>query len=115
MFKRENLKPVVISLLLLGILALVLGVGWFAQTSLARENNAAYKAKQAQAAVAVPDESAAYALMSADMELRDIERNRYFAVILIGAGVILISAGWLGNDMLRPRKLPPVSSPTSTA
>jgi hypothetical protein len=101
--KAEQLKSVMIALLLLGIVTLLFGLYRFVSLSQAQTENPAYQVREQNSAVPLQSQTDAQLLMSADLELRDIQRQRNESAVFIGAGVALLAAGWLGSDVLRSR------------
>lgn len=99
----EKLKPVFYAVILVGLALLLIGFYRFISLSQAIPENFAYKYHQQNTSVQQIDEATARILMSADLDLRDLERQRNEAVIAVGTGVILTAAGWLANDMFRSR------------
>ncbi len=99
----EKLKSVFYALILIGLALLVFGCYRFISTSQAVTANFAYRYHQQNVAVQDIDEATARVLMSADLDLRDLERQRNEAVIWVGAGVALTALGWLINDLFRSR------------
>lgn len=99
----EKLKPVFYALILIGLALLLVGFYRFISTSQAITANFAYRYHQQNTTVQAIDEATARVLMSADLDLRDLELQRNEAVIVIGAGVVLTAFGWLLNDFFRSR------------
>ena len=99
----EKVKPVFYALILIGLVLLLFGFYRFMTTSQAMTDNFAYKYQQQNTSTQSIDAATARVLMSADLDLRGLERQRNEAVIIIGAGVILTAVGWLLNDFLRSR------------
>lgn len=99
----EKLKPVFYAVILIGLALVLVGCYRFFTTSQAITDNFAYRYHQQNTAVQAIDEATARVLMSADLDLRDLERQRNEAVIVIGAGVVLTALGWLVNDLFRSR------------
>lgn len=102
-FSRENLRPILLALMILGIVGVIFGFAQFIVMSRQMEGNMAYQIK-ASGQTINPDNAQAQALMASDIELRAIELERSRAVVLLGVGVVLLSVGWLGNDFLRRRQ-----------
>ncbi|MCA0455707.1 MAG: hypothetical protein LCI00_17150 [Chloroflexi bacterium] len=103
LFSYEKVKPFFYAFILIGLALLVFGLYRFVTTSQAVTDNFAYRYHQQNTAVQSIDEATARVLMSADLDLRDLERQRNEAVIVIGAGIILTAVGWLLNDFFRSR------------
>jgi hypothetical protein len=104
---HEWTKSVCLALMLLGVGALLFGFWIFLNNSQQIQDNLAYQVKQQQANSSETlqlQSSEAQALFSADLKLRDLERNRSIAVVVIGGGVILTAVGWLANDFVRSRR-----------
>ena len=104
LFKYETLKPVFYALILIGLALLLFGFYRFVSAAQAIPNNFAYKSHAQNVAVQQIDEATARVLMSADLDLRELERRQSESVILIGAGVVLTAMGWLLNDVVRSRR-----------
>lgn len=102
-FNYEKLKPIFYAFVLIGLALLVFGFYRFLTASQAIPENFAYRYHQQNTAVQSIDEATARVLMSADLDLRDLERQRSESVIIIGAGVVLTAFGWLVNDVSRSR------------
>ena len=101
--KAEQLRSVMIALIMLGLVALLFGLLRFVTLTQAQSENAAYKVRQQNGAVQLQSQADAQMLMSADLDLHDIQRQRNESAVIIGAGVALLAAGWLGNDLIRGR------------
>ena len=101
--KAEQLKSVTIALMLLGLVALLFGLYRFATLTQSQNENAAYQIRQQDSTVQLQNQADAQMLMSADLDLRNIQRQRNEAAVIIGVGVALLSVGWLGNDLIRSR------------
>lgn len=99
----EKFKPVFYAVILIGLALLLVGLYRFVSASQAIPENFAYRYHQQNTAVQVIDAATSRVLMSADLDLRDLERQRNEAVIVIGAGIVLTALGWLMNDLFRSR------------
>ena len=103
LFKYDTLKPVFYALILIGLALLLFGFYRFVSISQAIPQNFAYRFHEQNTTVQKMDEATGRVLMSADLELRRLERERSESVAIIGAGVIITALGWLTNDFARSR------------
>ncbi len=99
----EKLKPVFYAIILIGLGLLIFGFYRFVSASQAIPDNFAYRFHEQNTSVQQLDEATGRVLMSADLALRKLERERSESVIIIGAGVVLTAIGWLLNDFARAR------------
>ncbi len=102
-FSRENLRPILLALMILGVVGVIFGFVQFVSMSQRLEGNLAYQI-QSSGQTINPDNAEAQALMASDIEMRAILLERSRAVVLLGVGIVLLSVGWLGNDFLRRRQ-----------
>ncbi|MBL8156028.1 MAG: hypothetical protein JNM70_17750 [Anaerolineae bacterium] len=102
-FSRENLRPILLALIILGIVGIIFGFVQFVSMSQRLEGNLAYQIQSSGQTIS-PDNAEAQMLMASDIEMRAILLERSRAVVLLGVGVVLLSVGWLGNDFLRKRQ-----------
>jgi hypothetical protein len=100
----EWMKPALYALLIIGIAALVFGVFRFLEATVNMQNNLAYQIQASDQEIDPQSEGEAMQLMSADLERRALDRQRDQALIVAGAGLALISLGWLGNDFVSIRR-----------
>lgn len=109
--KVEHFKSLMLALMLLGVIILLFGLYRFATLSQAQSENAAYQIRQQNSAVQLQNQTDAQLLLSADLKLREIQRQRNEAAVIMGIGVVLTAAVWLGSDVLRGRARRAASTP----
>lgn len=100
----EQLKPFAMALIIIGVLALFFGVYRFVNAALLIQDNPAFKAQSNNQTVAPQSQEEAQILVSAGMQYRQLVGERNDALIIGGAGLILLALGWLGNDFIKSRQ-----------
>ena len=68
------------------------------------DNNLAQQFRDSEEQAEIQSTNEGYSLMSADLERRELLRDRNTAYIFGGVGLALIGLGWLGYDLLNSRK-----------
>ncbi len=106
-------RGAIIAFILIGIVLVVLGVVQFVSTSIALDNNLAYQVRTGEQPATAGSNTEARGLVASDLERRDLVQERYNALIMGGAGLILLSIGWIGFDVARNRKKSSEKSPSS--
>jgi hypothetical protein len=102
---RDQIKPLLIAVMLVGVAGLLIGLYRFIDASNQLQSNPAFLAQSGGSPpVNVGSQEEATALIAASIEMRRLQGQRNEAVIFIGAGVALTALGWLGLDFLRPRR-----------
>lgn len=102
LLKNDNFKPLMLALIMLGIVALALGLYRFIDLSQQLQNNLAYQLQSGGGqSMNIQTQADAQMLIGASVQMQRLTGQRSEAVVLIGAGVALIALGWLGYDLAR--------------
>lgn len=109
------IRGVIIAFILIGIVLVVLGVVQFVSTSIALDNNLAYQVRTGEQPATAGSNTEARGLVASDLERRDLVQERYNALIIGGAGLVLLSIGWIGFDVARNRRKLNEQAPSSAA
>lgn len=99
----EQIRPFMLAFIIVGIMALLFGGYRFVDSATRIQNNAAFQAKNGVQTISPENQAGAQVLFAAGAEYRDLLGERNEAIIFIGAGLVLLSLGWLGNDIIRSR------------
>ncbi len=99
----EQLRSFMLALMLIGVAALLFGAYRFVDAATRIQNNPAFLMQSSGQTVSPQDAGTAESLIAAGMEYRRLVGQRNEALIIGGAGVILLAVGWLGSDVLKSR------------
>lgn len=91
------------ALIIVGILALAFGAYRFVDAAVQIQNNAAFKAENSGQETVIQDQTQGQLLFAAGIQYRKLLAQRNEAMIIAGAGLVILAGGWLGNDVLRAR------------
>jgi Ca2+/Na+ antiporter len=101
---REQLRPFMMALIIVGIVALVFGAYRFVDAATRIQSNRAFQIQSSGQEVAPQDNGAAQALIASGIEYHALVSQRNESLIIAGTGLVILSLGFLGNDLLRPRE-----------
>lgn len=112
----EFLERMIFTAIVIGILMTLVGAGRFFYISNQISGNAAAQIHASGEEIAPQTNSEVQGLVAADMELRDLVKDRFNMMTVGGVGLGLIGVGWIVMDILRSRrKKEDESSVSSTA
>lgn len=102
---RETLRLILIAVAVLGLVAVLIAVVQFVQSTEAMNTAQAAAMRLQQTAGAVTSEAAASAnaLMPLLMQKSEAEKAQTRSLFIGGAGLVAVGIGWLGMDWLRRR------------
>jgi hypothetical protein len=112
-FNREKLRPFLLALMIIGVLALALAAYRYLDAWTQLQNNQAYQFEVNGQTASPESEAMAQSLIAAGMEYRRLNLQRNEALMIGGSGLVLLALGWLGSDLLsgKRRKGEPDSAP----
>lgn len=100
----ELFERLFFTMIVVGILASLFGAVRYFDLSNRIANNEAAQIKAAGGEVKIETKNEARGLMSADLELRDLVRERSNMIMVGGIGLALLGGGWLLTDITRSRR-----------
>lgn len=100
----ELFERLFFTVIVLGILASAVGAIRYLDLSNQIANNTAAKIREEGVEVSVENTNEGYSLMSSDLELRRLVRERSNMIMVGGIGLALIGAGWILTDITRSRR-----------
>jgi hypothetical protein len=95
--RREWFRPLALALLMIGIGLTVFGVISFINTQSQIEQNFAHRVQTEQITLEALTEAEGMMLMSADIQLGQLQNDLNRAVIMSGVGIICLAVGWMGR------------------
>jgi len=118
-FSREQIKPIAIAIILVGLGALLFGGYRFVDAALRIQNNLTFQIEQKGNEIAPQSQAEAQMLFATGVEYRELLAQRHQSLMILGSGIVLISLGWLGADILNGRRknkeaLTPRESPANS-
>lgn len=100
----ELFERLFFTMIVVGILASAFGAIKYFDISNQIANNEAAQIRAEGGEVAIESKSDARGLMAADLELRDLIRERSNMIVVGGIGLALLGGGWFLMDMSRARR-----------
>ncbi|GEM_PF-956882 len=100
----ELFERLFFTMIVVGILAAAFGAVRYIDLSNRIANNEAAQIRAEGGEVTLETKNEARGLMSADLELRDLIRERSNMMMVGGIGLALLGAGWLLTDITRSRR-----------
>jgi hypothetical protein len=100
----EQLRPFLMALVIVGIVALLFGAYRFVDAATRIQNNPAFQVQSNGQTVSPQDMGTAEMLVSSGLAYRELVRQRNEALVIGGVGLVMLSLGWLGNDVIRSRR-----------
>lgn len=110
----ELLERLFFTMIVIGILASAIGAIRYFDLSNQIANNAAAQIRAEGTEVSVENTNEGYSLMTSDLELRRLIRDRSNMIMVGGVGLALIGAGWLLTDLTRSRRKKDADAPTQS-
>jgi uncharacterized membrane protein YidH (DUF202 family) len=104
---QEWFRSLALAIVIIGVALSLFSAARYADLSFRIAGNASFQVRQAGGQAALQTETDARMLMSADLQLRELESDRNTALIAGGIGLVILAVGWLGYDMSRARKTAP--------
>lgn len=103
-FEQEWVRAGIMALVMIGVVLLLVGLAYFIDTTQRLNSNAAYQIQTSGQQINPQSEAEAQGLIISDIQKRDLLQRRSLAVAFIGGGLVLLTAGWLGRDILTGRR-----------
>jgi hypothetical protein len=100
---KESVKSLMLALILVGVALTIISIVGYIRNTYEIGQNLAYQIQSQNQTIDPQTPTEGQMLMAADMQLRDLVRDRNTMLILGGAGLILIAVGWIGRDLVRGR------------
>lgn len=105
LFEQDWLRGVLYTIIAMGLIATLFG-GWrLVATEFELRDNMAYQRRNDEITIETPTEQ--QLLFLSDMERRQLQRDRWSGMIVTGAGLVVLSVGWMGlnvSNALRDKK-----------
>lgn len=98
--EHEWVRAGVMALAIIGAVLLLIGLAYFIDSTQRLNSNLAYQLQTSGQPVNPQSETEAQGLIAADIQKRDLLQRRSMAVACIGGGLALLTAGWLGRDII---------------
>jgi len=105
----ELARSLMLALILVGIVMTVFGIVQYVRLTGDINANIAYQINARGEEINPQTMTEGQMLMTAGMELRELDHQRDISLIVGGSGLVLIALGWLGRELGAPRK--PAASP----
>jgi hypothetical protein len=116
----EFFERMIFTTIVIGILMTLVGAVRFFYISNQISGNAAAQIHASGEEIAPQTNSEVQGLVAADMELRDLVKDRFNMMVVGGIGLAFIGVGWMAMDILRSRRkkndessVPPTAEATS--
>lgn len=97
--QSELTRSILLALILIGVALAGFGVFQYIRLTQAINDNVAYQINAQGQQIDPQSIAEGQALMAASMSLRELDAERDQALILGGAGLVLIAVGWLGREL----------------
>jgi len=108
----EFVERLLFTTIVIGILMTLFGTFRFFVISNELTNNEAAKIHASGQQISPQTNAEAQGLVAADMERRDLVKDRFNMMVVGGVGLALIGVGWMAMDILRSRRKKGDESPT---
>jgi hypothetical protein len=105
-FNSEQLRPFMLAFIIVGVVGLLFGGYRFVDAALQIQNNQAFQIQQSGQEIAPQSQSDAQGLFAAGVQYHALVQQRNEGLIIAGAGLVMLSVGWLGNDIIGSRHKP---------
>jgi hypothetical protein len=104
LLREDWLKALTLAALIIGVLLVVTGAAFFVDASIKLPKNLAYQARSSGTEIPLQSEAEGRMLMAADIEARSLESQRDQALIIGGAGLVVVALGWIGYNFVNSRR-----------
>jgi hypothetical protein len=101
--EHEWVRASIMALVMIGAVLLLVGLAYFIDTTQRLNSNTAYQLQTSGQEINPQTEAEAQGLIVSDIQKRDLLQRRSLSVAFIGGGLVLLTAGWLGRDILTGR------------
>jgi hypothetical protein len=101
---REQLRPFTMALIIVGIVALLFGAYRFVDAATRIQNNQAFQIQSSGQPISPQDNGEAQSLIASGIEYHALVGQRNESLVIGGVGLVLVSLGFLGTDLLRSRE-----------
>jgi hypothetical protein len=99
----EQLRPFMLAFIIVGVVALLFGGYRFIDAVIQIQNNQSFQVQQSGQEVAPQSAGEAQGLFASGVQYHALVGQRNESLVIAGAGLIMLSIGWLGNDAIRSR------------
>lgn len=100
----ELARSLLLALILIGVAMTVFGIVQYVRMTSEINANIAYQINSQGQEINPQTIAEGQMLMSASIELRELDHQRDISLIIGGSGLVLIALGWLGRELGAPGK-----------
>jgi len=93
LFEQDWLRGALYTVMAIGVAATALGAWQFVAAEMGLRNNSAYQVRNEEITIETPTQQTL--LFQSDLERRELQADRWSAIIVGGAGIALLSFGWM--------------------
>ncbi|MDZ4767396.1 MAG: hypothetical protein SGI73_22885 [Chloroflexota bacterium] len=100
LWDKNGIKSVLLALIFLGVALTAFAIYGYIRNSYEIGQNVAYQIQSQNRAIDPQTQTEGQMLMVADIQLRELVRDRNVMMIIGGVGLVLLAVGWIGRDWL---------------
>jgi hypothetical protein len=100
---KNGIKAAFLALIFVGFALIALAAYGYIRNSYEIGQNIAYQLQSQNQAINPQTPTEGQMLMAADIQLRELVRDRNLMLVAGGVGLVLIALGWIGGDIVRGR------------
>lgn len=104
MLDKDWVRGILIALIIIGIGLAAIAAQQFIDATIKLQDNTTYQKQISGEEVSVESQTEAMMLLGEGVEFRRLNSQRDNALIIGGAGLVVLAVGWLGYDFVRSRR-----------